>query len=117
MKIQFAAILSRSNRYGSNFHSLAQKVAVTSVTRQDVYRVHLCVVYICVNVKGVGRNFSGKGSRGFQGRVPQAIFSISRELGAQHGLLVASMVKMKEFRGQGVGIAPSHLAYACLRLL
>ena len=67
-------------------------------------RILSCLKYNRNNLtKGAGRNFSGKSSRMLQGRALQPFFSISRW--AQPRFLVASMVKMKEFRGQG-GMAP-----------
>ena len=66
------------------------------------------LICVYVHVKGVGRNFS---RGGLQGRAPQPFFNFQ---GAQPRFLVASMVKMKEFSGQGGGPWPP-LAYACLR--
>ena len=55
--------------------------------------------------KGVGRNFL---RGGLQGRAPSH-FLISRGGAAQPRFWVASMVKMKEFSGQGGAMAPSCL--------
>ena len=66
-----------------------------------------------VSAKGVGRNFSRGGLSGAPGEGSPAIFQIPGG-GAQPRIFVASMVKMKEFSGQG-GHAPPPLAFACLR--
>ena len=69
------------------------------------------VFYMYVLSKGVGRNFSRGGLSGASGEGSPAIFQFPGG-GAQPRFLVTSMVKMKEFSGQG-GHGP--LAYACLR--
>ena len=54
--------------------------------------------------KGVARNFSRGGLSGAPGEGSPAIFQFPG--GAQPRFLVASMVKMKEFSGQGGGHGP-----------
>ena len=66
-----------------------------------------------VSGKGVGRNFSRGGLSGAPGEGSQPFFNFQG--GAQPRFLVASMVKIKEFHGEG-GIAPLPVpayAYEC----
>ena len=63
--------------------------------------------------KGVGRNFSRGGLSGAPGEGSPAIFQFPGGGGAQPQFLVASMVKMKEFSGQGGPCPPLPMpAYA-----
>ena len=89
-------------------------IFIVMLVKNNTRRVDIIYSTCSCLILGQGRRqefFQGRALGGSGGGLPSH-FSISRGRGAQPRFLAASMVKMKEFLGQG---GHDLLAYACLR--